>query len=66
MKYQTGRKFFAVRSDRRRNDLRGLVLQISQRAIGDPKVLINVSHELCDWRNEVLLIRSSARIVGVD
>lgn len=51
MKYRTGRTFFAVRRNRRRNDLRGPTIQISQRPIGEPKVLINVSYDIFDWRN---------------
>lgn len=61
MKYQTGRKLFAVRRNRRRNDLRGPAVQISQRPIGEPKALINVSHDLCDWRNKFF---SFARRLG--
>ena len=61
MKYQTGRKFFAARRDRPRNDPRGPAVQISHRPIGEPKVLINVSHDICDWRNNLF---SFARRLG--
>jgi hypothetical protein len=64
MKYHTGRKLFAVRRDRRGNDLRGPAFQISRRSKAKPKVLINVSHEICDWRNKVLIFREPARILG--